>query len=80
MCTTHGERRLIIVLCQKNVGKQIDTCVKRLFWPPIRLKNKNCFSPISSHQFIRTIALMLTSGIDLTFTATMGTKMAAKIG
>ena len=55
-------------------------CIKGLFWPPIRPKNKNCFSPISSYKFIRTIAQMKISVIYLTFTAAMVTKKAAKIG
>ena len=28
---------------------QTATCIKGLFSPPLRLKNKNCFRPISSH-------------------------------
>ena len=50
------------------------------FGPPMRLKNENCFSPNSSYQFIRTMAQVYNSGIILTFTIAMITKMAAKIG
>ena len=28
------------------------------FGPPMRPKNENCFSQVSSYQFIRTIALV----------------------
>ena len=48
------------------------------FGPPMRPKNENCFSPISSYQLIRTIAQVI--GINLTFTIDKVTKTAAKIG
>ena len=50
------------------------------FGPPMRPKNENCFSQVSSYLLIRTIAQVLKSGIDSIFTAAMVTKMAAKIG
>ena len=55
-------------------------CIKRLFWPPMRPKNDNCFSPVASNKFIRTVAQVSKSGIDSIFTVAMVTKMAAKIG
>ena len=48
--------------------------------PPYEAKNENCFSQVSSNQFIRTIAQVLKSGIYSIFTVAMVTKMAAKIG
>ena len=44
----------------------------------MRPKNKNCFSPISSNQFIRKMAKVLKSGINLTLTIAVATKMSAK--
>ena len=55
-------------------------CIKRLFWPPMRLKYEKCFSPICSYQFIRTIIKVFRSRITFTFTVAMVTKMAAEIG
>ena len=50
------------------------------FGPPYEAKNENCCSQVSSYLFIRTIAQVLKSGIDSTFTVVMVAKMAAKIG
>ena len=55
---------------------QMGTCIKRLFWPPpMKSKNRSCFSQVSSNWFIRTIAKVLKSGIDSTRTVNMVTKM-----
>ena len=48
--------------------------------PTMRPKNKSCFSQIYSYYFIRTIAQVLKSDINLTYTVAMVTNMAAKIG
>ena len=64
---------------QPNHGWQRGTCIKRLFWPPMRSKAKSCSSQVSSYYFIRTIAKVLKSGIDSTFTVAMVTNMATKI-
>ena len=53
--------------------------LRGFFGPPMRLKYKNCFSPICSFKFIRTIAIVYKSQITLTFTLAMVTKMATKI-
>ena len=50
------------------------------FGSPMRSKNKICSSQVSSYHFIRTIAKVLSSRIDSTFTVAMVTKMATKIG
>ena len=42
----------------------------------MRPKNENCFSQVSSYEFMRTIA----QGNDSIFTVAMVTKMPAKIG
>ena len=34
---------------------QRGTCIKGLFWPPLKPKIENCFSPISFDWFIRRI-------------------------
>ena len=50
------------------------------FGPPMRPKNENCFSLVSSYYFVRTLAQVLKSGIDSIFTIAKVTKMCAKIG
>ena len=51
------------------------------FGPPMKLKNKDSFSSVSSYKFIKTIAQMLKYGINLIFTVAMVTQMAAaKVG
>ena len=50
------------------------------FVPPMRSKNKSGSSQVSSYLFIRTIAKVLKSGIDLSFMVAIVTKMATKIG
>ena len=56
------------------------TCIKRLFWPPMRPKNEISFSQNSSYWFIRTMTQVYKSEISLTFTVAMVTKMASKTG
>ena len=46
----------------------------------MRQKNEIRFSPNSSDKFIRTMVQVYKSGINLTFTDAMVTKMATKIG
>ena len=57
----------------------MQSCIKRLFWPPYEAKEIR-FSPNSSYKFIRTMAQVYKSDNSLTFTVAMVTKMAAKIG
>ena len=64
-------------------GKRRSTglCALRgYFGPPVRPKLKVAFLPVSFYWFIRTIAKVLKSGINLTLTIAIVTKMAAKIG
>ena len=51
--------------------------VRGPLWSP---KNESCVSPISSNLLFRRIAQVLKSGIYLTFTVAIVTKMATKIG
>ena len=50
------------------------------FSSPMKSKNKSCSSQVSFYYIIRTKAKVQRSGIYLTFTVAMVTKMAAKIG
>ena len=43
-------------------------------------KTESCFSPISSDKFIRRLTQVYISGIYLTLTVAMVTKMANKTG
>ena len=45
----------VIYSLENTISLTCCMCFKRLFWPPLRLKNKNWFSAFSSHQFIRRI-------------------------
>ena len=54
--------------------------IKGLIWPPLEPKAESCFSPISFDWFIRRITQVYISGIYLTLSVAMVTKMADKIG
>ena len=68
---------LHLSVCNDIVPTKRATCIKRLFWPPMRQKMKFTFHQI---LFIRIMAKVYKSDISLTFTVAMVTKLAAKIG
>ena len=67
----------VFVLMQQS---KRGTCNKELFWPPLKPKTANCFSPISFDWFIRRKTEVYNLSIYLNFTLAMVTKIGHKIG
>ena len=78
VCKQHRRRPAFVIRLSRYIisrlaTSKMGTCIKRLIWPPLEPKTKNCFSQISFDWFIRRITEVYNFGIFFKFYRFYGT-------